>query len=141
MKSFYIITNRIKDKDMSLTGQIADYIRSHGRKCFLRDDFLKDREKDSSRTDPSTIPEETDCIIVLGGDGTLLQAARDRVMARISSREIHFAIFFILPPQSSTMTAPWLPRRPLVYRWDQYLSWLHRVHSWEMSICSGFRPS
>lgn len=68
---------------MSLTGQIADYIRSHGRKCFLRDDFLKDREKDSSRTDPSTIPEETDCIIVLGGDGTLLQAARDVVDRQI----------------------------------------------------------
>ena len=28
-------------------------------------------------TDPRKIPEETQCIIVLGGDGTLLQAARD----------------------------------------------------------------
>ena len=30
-------------------------------------------------TDPSKIPEDTECIIVLGGDGTLLQAARDMV--------------------------------------------------------------
>ncbi len=30
-------------------------------------------------TDPDLIREDTQCIIVLGGDGTLLQAARDVV--------------------------------------------------------------
>ena len=34
-------------------------------------------------TDPEKIPEDTQCVIVLGGDGTLLQAARDVVHCRI----------------------------------------------------------
>ncbi|RHV88910.1 NAD(+)/NADH kinase [Lachnospiraceae bacterium OF09-33XD] len=83
MKSFYIITNRIKDKDLSVTGQIADYIRGHGKQCFLREDFLNGQERDSRCTDLSMIPPEADCIIVLGGDGTLLQAARDVVDRQI----------------------------------------------------------
>lgn len=33
-------------------------------------------------TDPDDIPDDTDCIIVLGGDGTLLQAARDTISWR-----------------------------------------------------------
>lgn len=34
-------------------------------------------------TDPELIPEGTQCILVLGGDGTLLQAARDVVHREI----------------------------------------------------------
>ena len=32
---------------------------------------------DYNYTDKSIVPEDTECAIVLGGDGTLLQAARD----------------------------------------------------------------
>ena len=34
-------------------------------------------------TNPELIPEGTQCILVLGGDGTLLQAARDVVYRKI----------------------------------------------------------
>ncbi len=34
-------------------------------------------------TDPDKVPDDTQCIIVLGGDGTLLQAARDVVHKEI----------------------------------------------------------
>ncbi|MCF0121947.1 MAG: NAD(+)/NADH kinase [Lachnospiraceae bacterium] len=83
MKSFYIVTNRIKDKDFSVTRQIADYIRKHGKQCFLQQAFLKDQKRDSLCTDLSMISPEVDCIIVLGGDGTLLQTARDVVDRQI----------------------------------------------------------
>ena len=43
-------------------------------KCSLPDGR---RKVQFHYTDPRKIPEETQCIIVLGGDGTLLQAARD----------------------------------------------------------------
>lgn len=83
MNRFYIITNRIKDKNLAITKQAAGYLRSHGKECFLRDDFLVGEEKYSLSTDPSMIPGDIDCVIVLGGDGTLLHAARDVVDRQI----------------------------------------------------------
>lgn len=83
MNRFYIITNRIKDKDLAVTEQVAGYLREHGKECFLREDFLRDGERDRHRTDPALIPEGIDCVLVLGGDGTLLQAARDVVDRQI----------------------------------------------------------
>ena len=83
MNRFYIITNRIKDKNLAITKQAAGYLRSHGKECFLRDDFLVGEEKYSLNTDPSMIPGDIDCVIVLGGDGTLLHAARDVVDRQI----------------------------------------------------------
>ena len=41
------------------------------------------REENYHYTDPDLIPEGTQCILVLGGDGTLLQAARDVVHREI----------------------------------------------------------
>ena len=42
----------------------------------------REKEEGFHYTDPSQIPENIDCAIVLGGDGTLLQAARDVVDRR-----------------------------------------------------------
>lgn len=35
MDCFYIITNKLKDKDYAITSQIEQYIQSSGKKCFL----------------------------------------------------------------------------------------------------------
>ncbi len=64
MKKFYVITNITKDKAHEVAIQIKSYIESHGGYCWLE-------------TDESQIPEETECILVLGGDGTLIRAARE----------------------------------------------------------------
>lgn len=82
MDKFYIITNSDKDKGLQLTEQIAAYLRSHRRECQVRQADRKSRGP-YHYTDPGKIPEGTQCIIVLGGDGTLLQAARDVVHREI----------------------------------------------------------
>ncbi len=71
MDCFYIITNKLKDKDYRITNEIRSYIEDHGRRCFLS-------EKDSEgHIIPGTVPEEAQCGLVLGGDGTLIRAVRD----------------------------------------------------------------
>ena len=76
MNKFYIITNNEKDKNLEFTDRVVDYLGKRGGHCEVQ---LAGRQTAGPfhYTDPRRIPEETQCIIVLGGDGTLLQAARD----------------------------------------------------------------
>ena len=82
MDKCYIITNSDKDKNLTITGMITEYLKSHGRECQVQ---LASRKLNGPYhyTDPALIPQGTQCIIVLGGDGTLLQAARDVVRREI----------------------------------------------------------
>lgn len=82
MDRFYIITNSDKDPSLEITGGIADYLKKHGKHCLIQQAERK-HEGAYHYTDPSLIPDDTQCIIVLGGDGTLLQAARDVVYKEI----------------------------------------------------------
>lgn len=78
MDNFYIITNGVKDKDQQITNMIVRYLEMHGRLCQVQMAGEK-TDGEYHYTNPELIPEDTQCIIVLGGDGTLLQAARDVV--------------------------------------------------------------
>ena len=71
MESFYIITNQLKDRDYSVTIEIKDYIERKGKRVVLAQ---KDEE---GYIVPGTVPEDVDCGLVLGGDGTLIRAVRD----------------------------------------------------------------
>lgn len=64
MKKFYIITNLLKDTTMEMTRRIKKYIEEHGGECVVA-------------TPDRILPEGTECVLVLGGDGTLIRAARD----------------------------------------------------------------
>ena len=55
---------------------IRDYLTSHGASCLIGKGDGR-RGGDYHYTDASMVPPETECIITLGGDGTLIQAARD----------------------------------------------------------------
>lgn len=71
MKHFLIYTNHHKDAKGKMTGRIMDYLVSKGQKATLitGENGLTLQEED--------IPQDAYCMIVLGGDGTILQAARD----------------------------------------------------------------
>lgn len=64
MNQFYVITNKNKDKSYEVTHRIKQYIEDRGKSCILA-------------TEETHIPEGTECILVLGGDGTLMRAARE----------------------------------------------------------------
>ena len=81
MRHFLIITNTYKDENGRLTGELVAYIRKKGGEC---DCFYSDGESKSEaapaldKMDPAT-----DCVMVLGGDGTLIRAASRLVDSRI----------------------------------------------------------
>lgn len=73
MNKFSIVTNEEKDENLTVTNAVAGYIRKQGGSaCVLpihegktvRDDFAADQ-----------IPQGTECIIVMGGDGTMIRVA------------------------------------------------------------------
>lgn len=71
MDRFYIITNKLKDQDYKITNEIKRYIESRGKTCFISE---KDGE---GHILPDTVPEDAQCGLVLGGDGTFIRAVRD----------------------------------------------------------------
>ena len=78
MRNFFIITNHIKDPDLAKTGRIREIITGCGGRCSIYDSAAEGGSKKMARyTDPALVPEDTECVLVLGGDGTLLNAARD----------------------------------------------------------------
>ena len=71
MEHFVIYTNLHKDNNMAVTNRIREYLEGHGKHCVVRVKEMREKPDDF------VLPEETECMIVLGGDGTMLQAAWD----------------------------------------------------------------
>lgn len=85
MNKFYMVTNRTKDPELETTNYICEVLKSHGREVTVltRENALKYAEKESREYNPLRIPGDTDCVLVLGGDGTLLQTARDTMQLSV----------------------------------------------------------
>lgn len=79
MKHFLIYTNRHKDKDLATTRRICAYLERRGQHVTVKAEDGDWKERICKDTDdiPKDIPTNVDCMIVLGGDGTVLQAARE----------------------------------------------------------------
>lgn len=64
MNKFYVITNQSKDESLTMTYRIKEFIKKNGGQCILE-------------AEQGQICHDIECIIVLGGDGTLMRAARE----------------------------------------------------------------
>ena len=74
MKKVCVISNDFKDKDLVITKRITTFLNERG--CETEVVMTKWDYETEKWTKPEGIPEDAVCILVLGGDGTLLQAAR-----------------------------------------------------------------
>jgi NAD+ kinase len=73
MQKFMLITNEHKDDELTFSKQIVSYIRARGGSAGI---CVSGNEGGEGRDfDLSEIPADTECILVLGGDGTLIRAA------------------------------------------------------------------
>lgn len=70
MEHFLIVTNDGKDKEYKVTNHVKSLLEQAGKKCVLCE---KDEKKQIVR---ESIPEDLDCAIVIGGDGSFIEAAR-----------------------------------------------------------------
>lgn len=75
MKRFFIITNKGKDPELTETGRVKKYLEDRGAECTLAHSFLPAESTGSLKPGSLDVPEDAECVLVLGGDGTMLQAA------------------------------------------------------------------
>lgn len=75
MDRFFVITNEDRDKGSEKAIQITQYLRSKGKSC---DYVAIERDSDPGSEEIRKIremPNDTQAVLVLGGDGTFIQAA------------------------------------------------------------------
>ena len=73
MRHFFVIANQRKDCNLELTKQMKNYIEENNGTCAY---YATEGKKGiDAAPELNEIPEETECIFVLGGDGTLIRAA------------------------------------------------------------------
>ncbi len=80
MKRFFIITNEHRDEDLAVTRSVQDYIAQHGGESSY---YVSNKTEWKNRSLHNLAADgiNADCVLVLGGDGTLVRAARE--MAKI----------------------------------------------------------
>ena len=74
MNKFFIITNKKRDRDLSVTGRTVDFLKARGCSIYAAE---AGPSEDGHYTCKDEVPGGTDCVITIGGDGTLIAAARD----------------------------------------------------------------
>ena len=77
MEHFYIIANSEKPESVTLRDKIVGYLNRRGKTCSYQENAQPSENHAYSFTDPARGPEDIDAVLVLGGDGTVIQAARD----------------------------------------------------------------
>ena len=74
---FFLLSNKRKDADGSVVDKLKEKIESMGHVCECRDEGSNLENTKFLYTNPKDVPEDVDIIVVLGGDGTILQTSRD----------------------------------------------------------------
>lgn len=75
LQNFFIFANDEKDVNLEKTKAITQFLELRGKKCGYTAIRRIYEDSDEVSKIKANIPENTDCVIVLGGDGTLIQVA------------------------------------------------------------------
>jgi len=71
MRHFYLIANPSKKGTKEMAREIGEYLSAHGASCSVAGA--------GAPRGVGSLPKDTECVITLGGDGTLIRAARNLV--------------------------------------------------------------
>lgn len=101
MEKFYILANAQKDENLQITEEIEHYLEQNGKQVTI----------DTSEVVCSqNIPKETECILVLGGDGTLIRAAREVLHTKIPLLGVNLGTLGYLTEVEKTQLLPALDK-------------------------------
>lgn len=75
MNQFFIFANNQKDKNLEKAKKIKQFLELRGKKCGVSAIERVYEDEGELRKLAQSVPDGTDCILVLGGDGTLIQVA------------------------------------------------------------------
>ena len=98
MDNFYIIANSEKDEGLKVASRVEGYLKSKGKNCSVRPASSGVRDNLHHYTDINQIPRDVECVIVLGGDGTIVclikpqfEAGREKVGKKgvVRDPEVH----------------------------------------------------
>ena len=78
MNKFCIVTNSNKDQNKDISNKISKYIVEQGGSCHVIDN-VNQQTGEYKVLDVNEVPTGTQCIISIGGDGTLIHAAKDLI--------------------------------------------------------------
>ncbi len=73
MKSIVIIPNKLKDTDLSVSREVAGFLVCRGARVFVEEKYETDLC--GYATVCKCIPEEAELIVVIGGDGSIIDAS------------------------------------------------------------------
>lgn len=77
MEQFYLIVNPEKRGACETAEAVRDHLRQRGAVCEIQKKGKSPGGAGFRYTDKKDVPFNTQCVITFGGDGTLIQAARD----------------------------------------------------------------
>lgn len=83
MNRFCVVANADKKNAYKTAVDISDYLSKKGCFCTVTENILMKKDIHMTYTDSRNIPQDTECVIVLGGDGTMIQAASDIAVKNI----------------------------------------------------------
>ena len=138
MDKFYMIANSQKPESVKLRGEIAAYLRARGKACDYQEDWEEARRAGFAFTNPEKVPKDVEGIIVLGGDGTVIRAARDLAcmdvpflgvnlgtlgyLTEIESREYEWALDCLMKGEYYLEKRMMLNGKAVVQGWENYSS-------------------
>lgn len=79
MKRFCIITNSDKQENRQIVDRAVSYLEERGGVCVVLENRMEETGGIRHFTAVKDVPADVECAIVLGGDGTMIQAAIDLV--------------------------------------------------------------
>ena len=108
MKNFYLIANGEKPRVKTCLPAICSYLEDKSASVTVA--VNASGRADYHYTDTDSIPEETECVLVLGGDGTICQAVHDLKGLSIPVIGINFGHLGYLCEVGEDMLYPTLDR-------------------------------